>query len=109
MFGQVRDAAQHIIAKKGATYFAIALGLARITESILHDHNSVLTVSTLVEDYYGIDGVYLGLPCVINRTGIARVLRPQLSETEIERLKASARAVHRTIRAARLTTAPELT
>jgi L-lactate dehydrogenase len=93
IFVQVRDAAQHIIARKGATYYAIALGLARITESIFHDQKSVLTVSALVREYAGVDQVYLGLPCVIGRAGVERVIRPTLNEAEAQRLCASARAL----------------
>lgn len=109
IMGEVRQAAGHIIARKGATYFAIALGLARVIESIVHDQNSVLTVSALVEDYYGISGVYLGLPCVVNRNGVARVLKPRLSAGEAEQLRSSARAIRGIMDAARDGFTPETT
>ena len=45
LFLNVRDAAYHIIDRKGATYYGIAMGLVRLTKAILHNENSVLTVS----------------------------------------------------------------
>jgi L-lactate dehydrogenase len=48
LFLEVRDAAYEIIKRKGATYYAIGLGLLSIVESILGDHRSVLCVSTLM-------------------------------------------------------------
>lgn len=49
----VRDAAYSIIEGKGAAYYGIAMGLARITKAILHNQNVVLTVSALLEGEYG--------------------------------------------------------
>ncbi|MEW6524020.1 MAG: L-lactate dehydrogenase [Bacillota bacterium] len=97
LFMAVRDAAQDIIERKGATYYAIALGLARITESIVRDQKSVLTVSTLVEDYLNLSDVYIGLPCVIGRDGVEKVIRPRLDQDETERLLASAATVRQAI------------
>jgi L-lactate dehydrogenase len=42
---QVRDAAYEIIQRKGATYYAVAVGLLRIVESILRDQHTVLPAS----------------------------------------------------------------
>ncbi|TET53204.1 MAG: L-lactate dehydrogenase, partial [Anaerolineales bacterium] len=52
---QVRDAAYEIIERKGATYYAVAVGLMRIVESILRDQHSIMSVSNLVPGYYGIE------------------------------------------------------
>ncbi|HUF81723.1 MAG TPA: hypothetical protein VMN03_11345, partial [Burkholderiales bacterium] len=53
----------------------------------------VLTVSTLVEGHYGIRGVCLSLPAIVDRSGIRRVLPIPLSEEEVARLRHSADAV----------------
>lgn len=82
LFVNVRDAAYHIIKKKGATYYGIAMGLARITKAILNNENSVLTVSTYLDGEYGENDVYIGVPAVVNRTGIREILELTLSETE---------------------------
>lgn len=90
IFQQTRDAAYHIIERKGATYYAIASALVRICESIVRDQGSVLSVSSYLEDYYGISDVCLSLPSVIDLDGIERVIRLDLSPEEVEGLRKSA-------------------
>ena len=70
IFVQTRDAAYEIIQRKGATFYAIGAGLMRIVEAILRDQSTVLSVSSLIDQYYGIDDVYLSLPTVIDRGGV---------------------------------------
>ncbi|SEO23512.1 L-lactate dehydrogenase [Halogranum amylolyticum] len=87
---QVREAAYEIIERKGVTNYAIALAATEIVEAVVRDERSVLPVSTLVTDQYGVDEVYLSLPCVLGRGGVEAVVDPVLSETERERLTESA-------------------
>lgn len=87
---QVRTSAQKIIAAKKATYYGIGMALVRITKAIFNDENSVLTVSVLTSGEYGIEDVYLGLPAVLNRSGVRRVLRLNLADEEVEKLQRSA-------------------
>ena len=102
IFESTRDAAYHIIERKGATYYAVAAGLLRITQSILRHQNTVLSVSSLVENYCGISDVCLSLPTVIDRGGVQQVLRLSLDEFETERLRRSAGILRSTIAALRL-------
>ena len=90
---QVRDSAYKIINYKGATYYAIAMAALRICECIVRDENSVLTVSSLVDDHYAIQDVCLGLPAIVGRSGIQRVLDIPLSKDEQEKLIASAKTL----------------
>ncbi len=90
IFRRTRDAAQEIIRRKGATYYAVSAGLMRIVEAILRDQSTVLSISSLIEDYYGIDDVCLSLPTVIDRGGIERVLRLELSPREASGVRRSA-------------------
>jgi len=94
---QTRDAAYQIIKRKGATYYGVAAGLTRIVEAILRDQSTVLSVSSLVEDCYGLSDVCLSLPTVVDRGGVARVLRLDLSPDEIEGLRQSADVLKGTI------------
>lgn len=76
IFRQVREAAYEIIKRKGATYYAIAASLARIVECVAGDQHSVLTVSAqagpeFLPDY---PYVFLGVPAVVGRAGVERVL-----------------------------------
>jgi L-lactate dehydrogenase len=93
IFGQVKNAAYEIVSQKGYTNFAIALAVVRIVTSILRDENSVLTVSSLVDDYYDITDVCLSIPAILNRNGIARHIKIDLDEAEIYQLQASAKAL----------------
>jgi L-lactate dehydrogenase len=97
IFRQTRDAAYEIIRRKGATFYAVAAGLIRITEAILRDQNTVLSISSLVEDYYGVDGVCLSLPTVVGRRGIERVLRLDLSPREARGVRKSAEVLRKTL------------
>ncbi|MDR3763524.1 MAG: L-lactate dehydrogenase [Acidobacteriota bacterium] len=97
IFTQTRDAAYEIIARKGSTYYGVAAGLMRITEAILRDQSTVLSVSSLVEDFYGIKDVYLSLPTVLHRGGVERVIQLGLSEDEQTKLVASAKVLRETI------------
>jgi L-lactate dehydrogenase len=97
IFAQTRDAAYEIIERKGATYYAISAGLMTIVQAILRDQNTVLSVSNIVEDYYGINDVYLSLPSIVDRGGVEKMIRLQLNEEEIKGLQNSAKILKDTI------------
>lgn len=82
IFVDVRDAAYKIIKSKGATYYGIAMGLARITKAILANENIILTVSAHLDGEFGEDHVYIGVPAIINRNGIRELVELDLSESE---------------------------
>jgi L-lactate dehydrogenase len=96
---QTRHAAYEIIQRKGATYYAIASGLLRIVEAILRDQSTVLTVSSLIENQYGLSDVCLSLPTVVDRGGIEKVLQLDLSSGELAGLQSSATILKDLIRA----------
>ena len=98
IFEETRNAAYEIIERKGATYYAIASGLVRIVEAVLRGQDTVLSVSTLITDYYGIEDVYLSLPCVIGHEGIKEVMHLNLDQTEQEGIKSSAAMLHQILR-----------
>ncbi|HEX7555248.1 MAG TPA: L-lactate dehydrogenase [Leptolinea sp.] len=97
IFTQTRDAAYEIISRKGSTYYAIASGLMRIVEAILRDQATVISVSSHIDDYYGIKDVYLSLPSVVDAGGIERTIRLDLNEEEIAGLIRSATVLKETI------------
>jgi len=103
IFKQTRGAAYEIISRKGATYYAVAAGLMRIVEAIVRDQRTVLSVSSLVSDYYGISDICLSLPTVVNRRGIESVLRLKLSDDEIAGLQRSASVLKETAKQLEIT------
>lgn len=90
VFYSVRDAAYKIIEKKGATYYGIAVALARITRAILNDENAILPLSVYLDGQYGQKDVYIGVPAVINRSGIRNVIEMELTEVEQGNMQHSA-------------------
>jgi L-lactate dehydrogenase len=102
IFVQTRDAAYQIIERKGATYYAVAAGLMRITQAILRNQRTVLSVSSLIRDYHGLNDVCFSLPTVIHRGGVEQVLRLELDPGETEKLRQSAGVLRKTIKSLNL-------
>ena len=90
LFISVRDAAYSIINKKGATYYGIAVALARITRAILDDENAVLPLSVFQEGQYGVENVFIGQPAVVGAHGIVRPVNIPLNDAETQKMQASA-------------------
>jgi L-lactate dehydrogenase len=97
MFLKVRNAGYEIIRRKGLTNYGVALALTRIVRCILRNENSVLTVSTLLEDYCGVNDVCLSVPAIVNRKGIKETIRLPLNENEISDFQKSAAIIKNAI------------
>ncbi len=87
---EVRDSAYHVIESKGATYYGVSMALERIASAVLRDENSVLTVSLRADGHYGLEGVCLSLPAIVNGNGVHRVIDASLSQQERKALDRSA-------------------
>ncbi|SFA96209.1 MULTISPECIES: L-lactate dehydrogenase [unclassified Bacillus (in: firmicutes)] len=97
LFLNVRDAAYHIIQRKGATYYGIAMGLVRLTKAILEDENSVLTVSAYLDGEYGQSDIYIGVPAVVNRKGIREIVELDLNADEKQKFAHSVDVLKKTM------------
>ncbi|HJB56122.1 MAG TPA: L-lactate dehydrogenase [Candidatus Flavonifractor intestinipullorum] len=86
----VRDSAYQIIARKGATYYGIAMAVGRIAECIVLDQESVLPVSVVLEGQYGLDGLCLSIPSIVGKNGLEKILEIPLSLEEEAALHTSA-------------------
>lgn len=89
----VRDAAYKVIRGKGATNYAIGLSSARIVEAILHDEHAVMPVSTVLDDFHGIDGVALSVPSIVSASGAVPIRNTSFSDSELALLRGSADAL----------------
>lgn len=98
LFREVKDSAYRIIEAKGATYYAIAESVKRIVSAIIHDENTILPVSALVNGHYGMNDVYMSLPCIVCRDGIRQVLEIPLNDEELGRLHSSAKTLSQAIK-----------
>lgn len=82
---EVKNAAYEIINRKGATYYGIGMCLVRITNAILGDEKSIMTVSG-----YDVDNdVFVGLPYVIDKNGINDKVYIELTKDETKKLENS--------------------
>ena len=95
---EVRMAAYKIIEAKKATYYGIGMAMARITKAIFGNEYSVLTVSAHLQGEYGENGIYIGIPCVVNRMGIQRIVELPLGSEEKQRLLSSCETLENTYR-----------
>lgn len=86
----VRDKGGQIISKKGATYYGVAKCLSLIVKAIVENHSEVLSVSAPLTGQYGINGLYLGAPAIINGHGLDFVIEYHLSDVEKGLMKKSA-------------------
>ena len=82
IYTEVQQAAYEIINRKKATYYGIGLGLTKIIKAILNDQNEIMTVSTYLKGEYGHEGLYIGVPTIINRKGAREVLELPLEGDE---------------------------
>jgi L-lactate dehydrogenase len=90
---KVRRAAYHIIEGKGATYYGIGAGLARLAQAVLNDDRSVQTVSIVNEEVAGVRDVALSLPRIVGSGGVLTTIEPALDEAEFHALQNSARVL----------------
>lgn len=86
---EVEEAAYKIIEAKNATYYGIGMALTRITKAILGDENSILTVSAMLKGEYEQTDVFSGVPCIINKNGVRKVMTLSLTQEESERFCSS--------------------
>ena len=89
----VRNAAYEIINRKGATYYGIGMASVRITNAILSDENTIITVSA----YDTVNDIYIGLPHVIGSSGIIKKIEIDLNDEETNKLQNSIKVIKATI------------
>jgi L-lactate dehydrogenase len=70
----------------------------RITQAILRDQSTVLSISSLIANYHGLGDVCFSLPTVLDRGGIEKVLHIELNKEEMEKLCHSAAVLKTTIK-----------
>ena len=94
IYREVRDAAYTIINKKGATYYGIGMCLVRITNAILNNENTIITVSS----YDPSNDIYFGIPTIINRDGAKDRIYVKLTSEEQEKLYKSIDVIRQAIK-----------
>lgn len=82
----------------GSAYFSSAASIIEMIEAYLGDKKRLLSSSALCRGEYGLDGYYLGVPCVIGAGGVERILEVQLTSEEKTALERTAVEVIKSIK-----------
>ena len=90
---QVITSGSQVIKLKGATFYAIASLTAELCGVILKDTHSIYSVSTLMQDYYGIKDVCISVPTVVGIQGAVRPIEIDFTDEEMTKLQNSAKTL----------------
>lgn len=86
----VRKSGGTVIARKGATFYAVSVSVCHICKCILSGIDTTMTVSTMMHGEYGIDGVCLSTLNMIGRNGVRGKVNVSLTDDEVAKLRHSA-------------------
>jgi malate dehydrogenase len=75
--------------KTGSAFVSPALSALEMADAILKDKKRVLACACLCEGEYGVDGLYVGVPCVLGEGGVERIIEAELNEDERKEFDAS--------------------
>ncbi len=78
-----------IYERKGTTYYGIAAAAVGIIKSIFHDEKRIIPVSAMLNGEYGEENIYTGVPCIIGKNGVEKVIEIEMTEDELVRFKRS--------------------
>jgi malate dehydrogenase len=92
---RTRDGGAEIVKllKTGSAYYAPSAASAEMVEAILKDKKKILPCAALLEGEYGVDGVFVGVPCKLGARGLESIIQLNLSVEERAALLKSAGAV----------------
>ena len=86
---EVKNSAYDIIKRKGATYYGIGASLVKITNAILEDEHSILSISNYDPD----NQIFISTPCIINKNGVFKRIFVQLNEEETAKMANSVKVI----------------
>lgn len=102
IFAEVKNFAYKVIERKGETSYGVGLAITRISSAILKDENSILPVSSFIDNYYDVSDVYMSVPAIVNKRGIRSLLKLRLDGQEVADLQNSARLIKEVIKSSGL-------
>jgi L-lactate dehydrogenase len=97
LFALVAEAGFEVYRLKGYTNHAIATAACMVIESIVFDEYHTMPLVTWFDDWMGIQDNCFSVPVVVGRSGVIRLLHPQLNESEQQALRAAAIAIKNAI------------
>jgi malate dehydrogenase len=95
MVDRTRNGGAEIVAylKTGSAYYAPAASVAEMVEAIITDRKTLAPCACYLRGEYGIENLFMGVPVILGKNGIERIVELDLEEEEMDLLKASANAV----------------
>lgn len=95
IIARTRDGGGEIVRllKTGSAFYAPAAGAARMAQAILRDEHQVLPCATHLQGEYGLQDIFMGVPCRLGRSGVQHVVELKLTQEETAALQHSAREV----------------
>jgi len=96
---RTRDGGAEVVKllKSGSAYYAPSASICEMVDSIVHDQKRVLPCAALLSGEYGLDGLFMGVPCRLGAAGLEEVVQIGLSSEERAELERSAGAVRELI------------
>ena len=83
--------------KTGSAYYAPGASAARMAQAIVRDEKQLLPCATLLEGQYGLEDVYIGVPCMLGKGGVEKIVELDLTDAQREELHKSADEVRQGI------------
>lgn len=94
----VKKSGARVIARKGATFYAVSVSVCHICKCILSGIDTTMTVSTMMHGEYGIDDVCLSTLNIVGHNGVRSKVNVKLTEEEEQKLQKSAETLKDVIR-----------
>ena len=88
--------------KTGSAYYAPSAAAVEMADAIFNDKKKILPCAAYLEGEYGINGLFVGVPVVLGKDGIEKIIELNLTPEELAALKKSAAVRRRALRAAHL-------
>ncbi|MGK7312881.1 MAG: malate dehydrogenase [Candidatus Longimicrobiales bacterium M2_2A_002] len=83
--------------KEGSAYYAPGAAVAQMAEAIVLDKKRILPCAAWLQGEYGIEDLFLGVPCKLGAGGLEEIIEVELTADEQSSLEASAAAVRETM------------
>ncbi len=83
--------------KTGSAYYAPGAAVAEMVEAIVRDKKRLMPCSVLLKGEYGLNDVFIGVPVILGKNGVERIVELKLTEEELKALHQSAEEVRKGI------------
>lgn len=79
--------------KTGSAYYAPGASAVRMVQAVIRDEKQLLPCAALLNGQYGLDDIFMGVPCVVGKDGVEKILELEISDADRESLHNSAKEV----------------